>query len=54
MLNILKENKNLKNVNSDSKIIKVNRRKAKNQIDLLENKNKIFKTMNLKVGLTRG
>lgn len=44
----------LQNINKESDRIKANIRKTKDQIDLLEKKNTIFKMKHLKTGFNKG
>lgn len=44
----------LQNINKESDRIKANIRKTKDQIDLLEKKNTIFKMKHLKIGFNKG
>lgn len=44
----------LQNINKESDRIKANIRKTKDQIDLLEIKNTIFKMKHLKIGFNKG
>lgn len=54
-MNTAKEAKwKLQNINKESDRIKANSRKTKNQIDLLEIKNAIFKMKHLKIGFKKG